>query len=168
MGRPNPELDEAHLKNPQPGDYWEEHFVIYFAVLDVLPNGNIIAVDAVQTNEGQLLDEKRAYEMTPAEMEKQVKYSSGVGFVASVHPNSKSIHRLIAEWNEVGKPYRPWVAPVNKPVLEDPWIKPVWVETNPEQWEHYISRAYREKWVALTIETRKHLWENAAQLTKKG
>lgn len=166
MGRPNPETDAEHLKNPQPGDYWEEHFCIYFAVLAVLPNGNIIAVDAIRQSDGQYLDEKLAYEMTPAEMEKQVKYSTGNGFVATVHPDSKAVHRLIEDWVKAGKPYRPWSPP---PVVkEDPWLNPTWGIALPDQWEYHIGPENRARWTSLSVDARKILWENATQLTKKG
>lgn len=45
MKRPSYELNEEHINNPVPGDYWNEMLVMYHAVLRVLPNGNRIIAD---------------------------------------------------------------------------------------------------------------------------
>jgi len=85
MARFDQGRNQQQLDNPQPGDFWSEHFVLYLVVLQVLPNGNrVVAKKDYAFKEHQRPDLANAFEITKTEHSRMVKYSGHDAFMADV------------------------------------------------------------------------------------
>ena len=88
-------LDIKHSKDPQPGDYWEDHFVGVLQVVDVV-HGIVIFFDKkidVPPNHWQW-DETKPSALTIAEFTKKLRYNSaamGEKTWANVHPKRQVV-----------------------------------------------------------------------------
>lgn len=165
MARPSQELNHERLINPQAGDYWHERFIIYFAVMEVLPTGNLIIIETKQTPQGQDLVEETAKEITPEQMREQVMYRGMQNFVADVVVGNPAIAQLVESWVAKGKPYAPYVPPDE--LAEIPaWVEPKWGRCHAGEWQFYINRPLREMWPTLSKDMKLALWVNATQIAK--
>lgn len=80
------DCEQKHADNPIPGDIWMEHFCLYFVVLKVLPNGNVVIADKdMSFKEGQVASLDKAREVTKDDFLSSIKYKSIDGFVANVY-----------------------------------------------------------------------------------
>lgn len=109
MNRKQDDLNEDCFNNPKPGHYWCEHFVLYFVILDVLKNGNLVIAEKDQdSREGQTVSLHDAKEIDREEFAKQVRYRSIPGFVADVVPDSKIGKVWVRDWKtDYNSQYRP-------------------------------------------------------------
>ena len=108
MTRPSSELNLEHFNNPQVGDVWQEHMVVYHIVLQVNDNDRIVIAerDLVNTKDGQTFDFLNAKEITKEEHKKLITYSGSVdiikptSFVADVLINSKTAVTMVEKWKK--------------------------------------------------------------------
>jgi hypothetical protein len=103
------EVNQKHVDEPIPGDYWDEMLVLYHVVLKVLPNGNRVIAERDRTvTDGQRPDLSQAFEITKADHRKKVTYSvDKLGFVACVTTGNKIALGWITEWaTEFGGRYK--------------------------------------------------------------
>lgn len=102
-----------HLDFPEPGDYWQEMCCAYFIVVAVRENGVVICQHTKVLGRGFRFDLERCELADRDWMERNVKYSSGDGFVADVWPSAERGLSLAEAWENLGSPCRP-VAPLPK------------------------------------------------------
>jgi len=80
-------VNEKHISDPQPGDYWQEMFCPYFVVIRRL--GDLVIICDQKKDAG---DHRWTWDLTKlkvqslAELRKQVTYGTIPGFVADVCP----------------------------------------------------------------------------------
>ncbi|MBF8746878.1 hypothetical protein [Pseudomonas monteilii] len=104
MSRPDNQVNELHLRDPKPGDFWHEHFCPYHIVLAVTPVGVVIADKTRPDGDSHYtFDLESAREITHEEHAKAVRYSSGNGFAADVVPVRAALS--VREWKSAGSKY---------------------------------------------------------------
>lgn len=95
-------LNEIHASHPFPGDYWQEHLVGYFVVLEPVPGGAVICDKKIDYPDGWSWDLEAARFMSSDEMYREVRYSSFDGWVADVSP---ALHMgTVRDWVDAGRP----------------------------------------------------------------
>lgn len=104
------------LDNPQPGDYWEEHFSPYFLV--VAAKGNRITVLSclgggmsstrkheqcakVELKDGWTLDISKYMIVDKEWIKNAVCYKNIDGFVADVHRGSETMMSIVDDWRDM-------------------------------------------------------------------
>lgn len=104
MSKPDNQVNELHLKDPKPGDFWHERFCPYHIVLAVTPAGVVIADKTKPDGDSHYtFDLESAREITHEEHAKAVRYSSGSGFAADVVPVRAALS--VREWKAAGSKY---------------------------------------------------------------
>lgn len=104
MSKPDNQINELHLRDPKPGDFWHERFCPYHIVLAVTPSGVVIADKTRPDGDSHYtFDLESAREITHEEHGKAVRYSSGNGFVADVVPVRAALS--VREWKAAGSKY---------------------------------------------------------------
>ena len=104
MSKPDNQINELHLRDPKPGDFWHERFCPYHIVLAVTPSGVVIADKTRPDGDSHYtFDLESAREITHEEHAKAVRYSSGNGFAADVIPVRAALS--VREWKAAGSKY---------------------------------------------------------------
>ncbi|MCL8306394.1 hypothetical protein [Pseudomonas putida] len=104
MSKPDNQVNELHLRDPKPGDFWHERFCPYHIVLAVTPAGVVIADKTRPDGDSHYtFDLESAREITHEEHAKAVRYSSGNGFAADVVPVRAALS--VREWKAAGSKY---------------------------------------------------------------
>ncbi|WP_212734618.1 hypothetical protein [Pseudomonas asiatica] len=104
MSKPDNQVNELHLRDPKPGDFWHERFCPYHIVLAVTPAGVVIADKTKRDGDSHYtFDLESAREITHEEHAKAVRYSSGNGFAADVVPVRAALS--VREWKAAGSKY---------------------------------------------------------------
>ncbi|ENB9667583.1 hypothetical protein ACNPNU_05190 [Pseudomonas shirazica] len=104
MSKPDNQVNELHLRDPKPGDFWHERFCPYHIVLAVTPAGVVIADKTKPDGDSHYtFDLESAREITHEEHAKAVRYSSGSGFAADVVPVRAALSAR--EWKAAGSKY---------------------------------------------------------------
>ncbi|QKL02911.1 hypothetical protein GEV39_16660 [Pseudomonas sp. NY5710] len=106
MSKPDNQVNELHLREPQPGDFWHERFCPYHIVLAVTPDGVVITDKTKPDGSSHYTFElEAAKEITHEEHARAVRYSSGNGFAADVVPARAA--GSVREWKAAGSKYIP-------------------------------------------------------------
>ncbi|WP_256824916.1 ead/Ea22-like family protein [Pseudomonas kurunegalensis] len=106
MSKPDNQVNELHLREPQPGDFWHERFCPYHIVLAVTPDGVVITDKTKPDGSSHYtFDLEAAKEITHEEHARAVRYSSGNGFAADVVPARAA--GSVREWKAAGSKYIP-------------------------------------------------------------
>lgn len=106
MSKPDNQVNELHLREPQPGDFWHERFCPYHIVLAVTPDGVVITDKTKPDGSSHYtFDLDAAKEITHEEHARVVRYSSGNGFAADVVPARAA--GSVREWKAAGSKYIP-------------------------------------------------------------
>jgi len=94
-------LNQKHIENPQPGDFWHEMFSPYHVVLAVADNHVIICEKTKPTDANHYtFDLSETKTLSHLEHRNLVTYSSMRDkFVADVVPNSK-LMPMVQEWRD--------------------------------------------------------------------
>lgn len=100
------ELNELALSDPQPGDYWQEHFCPYFVVVSV-KGVAITVLPAIGENNARIdnkdgtwsFDYSKSRVVDRHWMENLVKYKTIEGFVADVSRTDRWLE-VVEEWTE--------------------------------------------------------------------
>ncbi len=102
------ELNADALLNPQPGDYWSEHFCPYFIVVQV-DNDNITILNCIDQDKSKnaiinhkdywSFDYSKGMVVDKEWIKKQVTYNSIAGFCADVSRTEK-YKKIAKEWVE--------------------------------------------------------------------
>lgn len=83
------ELNQKHLYNPQPGDYWEDHLVACLLVLDASRFAITICKSKKDIDQWHWTwDLSKMEVMTPKDFRKWLSYGSIPGTWADVHPGA--------------------------------------------------------------------------------
>jgi hypothetical protein len=105
------ERNKAAFLNPQPGDYWNEHFIPYFLIVKKIGNLFIVLNKTISEKEGWRFDLSRPSVYSIYDIENEVKYSSAIGkpideskptFVADVFQNER-YKKIIEEYEAIEK-----------------------------------------------------------------
>jgi len=106
VSKPDNQVNELHLREPQPGDFWHERFCPYHIVLAVTPDGVVITDKTKPDGSSHYtFDLDAAKEITHEEHAMVVRYSSGNGFAADVVPARAA--GSVREWKAAGSKYIP-------------------------------------------------------------
>jgi len=102
------DAEAAACANPQPGDYWSEHFCPYFIVVaadgeqDQYTILSALGPDSARVDNGDgtwSFDYDRTQKVNRAWIESRVKYQKIPGFVAEVSRSDRG-QRLLKEWRQ--------------------------------------------------------------------
>jgi len=102
------DAEAAACDNPQPGDYWSEHFCPYFIVVaadgeqDQYTILSALGPDSARVDNGDgtwSFDYDRTQKVNRAWIESRVKYQKIPGFVAEVSRSDRG-QRLLKEWRQ--------------------------------------------------------------------